>query len=288
MIRINNIRLSISEKDKDRKIETEICRKLKINKSQILNWEINKKSIDARRKNNITYQYSVDVKIKDEELLLKKSKKGSINLVSKKEYKIDKSSIKKTEKPPVIIGSGPAGLFCALILAEYGLNPIMIEQGKKVQERVKDIEEFWKTGKLNPTSNVQFGEGGAGTFSDGKLTTLVKDKGNRNLKVIEEFIDAGAPKEIEQIKNPHIGTDNLRRVVINLRKKIEALGGKFYFQETFIDLEIKNNEISKVITDKRELETDNLVIALGHSSRKTFYMLREYLDMTPKTLFYWS
>ncbi|HCX03427.1 MAG TPA: hypothetical protein DHM42_02995 [Clostridiales bacterium] len=282
MIRINNIRLSISEKDKDRKIETEICRKLKINKSQILNWEINKKSIDARRKNNITYQYSVDVKIKDEELLLKKSKKGSINLVSKKEYKIDKSSIKKTEKPPVIIGSGPAGLFCALILAEYGLNPIMIEQGKKVQERVKDIEEFWKTGKLNPTSNVQFGEGGAGTFSDGKLTTLVKDKRNRNLKVIEEFIDAGAPKEIEQIKNPHIGTDNLRRVVINLRKKIEALGGKFYFQETFIDLEIKNNEISKVITDKRELETDNLVIALGHSSRKTFYMLREYLDMTPK------
>jgi hypothetical protein len=111
MIRINNIRLSISEKDKDRKIETEICRKLKIDKSQILNWEINKKSIDARRKNNITYQYSVDVKIKDEELLLKKSKKGSINLVSKKEYKIDKSSIKKTEKPPVIIGSGPAGLF---------------------------------------------------------------------------------------------------------------------------------------------------------------------------------
>src|SRR6056297_742717 len=186
MIRISNIRIDISLKNKD---------------SDLISWKINKKSIDARRKNRITYQYSVAVEVEDEDSVLNKSKKGKVSKISEKQYIIKSENISVKDKPPVIIGAGPSGLFCALILAENNLRPIIIEQGKKVEERVKDIDEFWKNGELNLKSNVQFGEGGAGTFSDGKLTTLVKDKENRSLKIIEEFIKAGAPEEISYIKN---------------------------------------------------------------------------------------
>ena len=282
MIRISNIRIDISSKNKDNIIEKEILKKLKIKNNELINWKINKKSIDARRKSKITYQCSVDAEVKNEETVLKKVKRGRAAKVIEKEYKINNEYVKEKDISPVIIGAGPAGLFCALVLAEHNLKPIIIEQGKKVEERVKDIDDFWKTGNLNTKSNVQFGEGGAGTFSDGKLTTLVRDRESRGLKVLEEFVKAGAPEEINYIKNPHIGTDNLRRVVINIRKKIESLGGKFYFQETFKDLVLKDDNIEKVVTDKREIETNHLVVAIGHSSRKTFFMLEKYLNMTPK------
>ncbi|MDW7667236.1 MAG: NAD(P)/FAD-dependent oxidoreductase [Bacillota bacterium] len=282
MIRISNIRIDISSKNKDKIIEQQILTKLKIRNDELIKWKINKQSIDARRKNKITYQYSVDAEVKNEESILKRAKKGSVSKVLDKEYKIDNKNLRLKDKSPVIIGAGPAGLFCALVLAENNLKPIIIEQGKKVEERVKDIDTFWKTGELNIKSNVQFGEGGAGTFSDGKLTTLVRDKENRSLKVLQEFIEAGAPEEINYIKNPHIGTDNLRKVVINIRKKIENLGGRFYFQETFNDLVLEDDNIKKVLTDKREIETDHIVIAIGHSSRETFFMLNKYLQMTPK------
>ncbi|MFO7888094.1 MAG: NAD(P)/FAD-dependent oxidoreductase [Eubacteriales bacterium] len=282
MIRISNIRIDISSKNKEKIIEKEILKKLKIKDSDLISWKINKKSIDARRKNRIIYQYSVAVEVKDEVSVLEKSKKGKVSKISEKEYKINIRDISMKDKSPIIIGAGPAGLFCALILAEYNLKPIIIEQGKKVEERVKDIDEFWKTGDLNTKSNVQFGEGGAGTFSDGKLTTLVRDRENRSLKVLEEFVNAGAPEEINYIKNPHLGTDNLRKIVINIRKKIEGLGGKFYFQETFKDIILEDNSIKKVVTDKREIETNHIVVAIGHSSRKTFFMLDRYLNMTPK------
>ncbi len=282
MIKISNIRIDISSKDKENIIKQQILKKLKIIDDDLINWKINKQSIDARRKNKITYLYSVYVEVTDEENVLKRAKKGSISKVLDEEYKIDNENLKIKDKPPVIVGAGPAGLFCALILAECNFKPIIIEQGKRVEERVKDINDFWETGDLNTKSNVQFGEGGAGTFSDGKLTTLVRDKENRSLKVLQEFIEAGAPEEINYIKNPHIGTDNLRKVVINIRKKIEKLGGRFYFQETFKDLVFKDDYIQKVVTDKREIETDDIVIAIGHSSRETFFMLDKYLNMTPK------
>ena len=282
MIRISNIRIDISSKNKEKIIEKEILKNLKIKDSDLISWKINKKSIDARRKNRITYQYSVAVEVEDEDSVLKKSKKGKVSKISEKQYIIKSENISVKDKPPVIIGAGPSGLFCALILAENNLRPIIIEQGKKVEERVKDIDEFWKNGKLNLKSNVQFGEGGAGTFSDGKLTTLVRDRENRSLKVLQEFVNAGAPEEINYIKNPHLGTDNLRKIVINIRKKIEKLGGKFYFQESFKDIVLENHSIKKVITDKREIETKDIVLAIGHSSRETFYMLDKYLNMSPK------
>jgi len=282
MIRINNLRIDISAKNKHKILENEILKKLKIKKEDILEWNINKKSIDARRKNKINYQYSLDVKIRNEDYVLKKIKTGNIIKVKEKSYNPNIKSKTTKGKSPVIIGSGPAGLFCAFLLAEYGMKPIVIEQGKKVEERVKDINKFWDEGILDTKSNVQFGEGGAGTFSDGKLTTLIKDKENRSSKIIEEFVEAGAPEEIKYLKNPHIGTDNLRKVVINLRHKIEEMGGSIFFDEIFKDIEIKSQKIYKVITDKREVETDNLVLAVGHSSRDTFHMLNKYLELKPK------
>jgi uncharacterized FAD-dependent dehydrogenase len=282
MIRINNLRIDVAAKNKNKILEEEILKKLKIKKDELLEWTVNKKSIDARRKNKINYQYSIDVEVVDEDKVLKRINYGTITKVKEKNYSFKPIMDKNVDKPPIVIGAGPAGLFCALLLAEYGLKPIVIEQGKKVEERVEDINLFWNKGILNEKSNVQFGEGGAGTFSDGKLTTLIKDKENRSSKIIKEFIEAGAPKEISYIKNPHIGTDNLRRVVINLRRKIEELGGSIFFEEVFKDIVVKNNKVYKVVTNSREFETDNLVLAVGHSSRNTFYMLEKYLRFTPK------
>jgi len=282
MIRINNLRIDVAAKNKNKIVEEEILKKLKIKSSNLLEWTVNKKSIDARRKNKIYYQYSVDIKVVDEDKVLKKIKSGSIKKVKEKKYSFNPIIDKNIDKPPVVVGAGPAGLFCALLLAEHGLNPVVIEQGNKVEERVKDINLFWNKGVLNEKSNVQFGEGGAGTFSDGKLTTLIKDKENRSSKIKKEFIEAGAPEEISYMKNPHIGTDNLRRVVINLRKKIEELGGSIFFGEVFENIEMKSSKIHKVVTDIREFETDNLVLALGHSSRDTFFMIERYLKFTPK------
>ena len=180
----------------------------------------------------------------------------------------------KLDKRPVVIGAGPAGLFAAYTLALNGANPILIEQGKCVEERQKDVEEFINNGKLCITSNVQFGEGGAGTFSDGKLTTGVNDPLCR--KVLQEFYNFGAPKQILYISKPHIGTDNLINIVRNIREEIKRLGGEFYFNEKVIDFEFEDNKVKAVICKSgKKFETDSVILAIGHSARDTFEKLYE-------------
>jgi uncharacterized FAD-dependent dehydrogenase len=272
MIRVSEIKLSLDQ-DESKLIE-EVAKKLHIPVKDIKNYKIFKKSVDARKKNDVHFVYSVDVEVENEDKVLKKySKKG---VIKTPEFK-DEFEIKKPPKNfirPVVVGFGPAGLFAGLTLAQMGLEPIILERGKPVDERAKDIELFWETGKLNTESNVQFGEGGAGTFSDGKLTTLIKDP--RCRKVLEEFVAAGAPEEILYINKPHIGTDILREVVKNIRKTIISLGGDVRFNSKVTDLIIEDNRIIGVkINDKEILECDKVLLALGHSARDTFYMLYE-------------
>ena len=176
-----------------------------------------------------------------------------------------------------IVGSGPAGLFCAYILAENGYSPVLFERGAAVEERIKDIEKFWETGTLKPESNVQFGEGGAGTFSDGKLNTVVKDPVGRGKKVLQIFVDNGAPEDILYASKPHIGTDILIDVVRNMREKIRAWGGEIHFHSKFTDFTIENDKIKSVTIETQEssfeIPTEVLVLAIGHSARDTFKML---------------
>ena len=184
---------------------------------------------------------------------------------------------------PVVVGSGPSGLILSYMLSESGFKPIIIERGEKVEDRIKTVDEFWNTNNLNINSNVQFGEGGAGTFSDGKLNTLVKDKNNYMQKVFDIFIENGAPKEIKYSNTPHIGTDILSEVVKNIRNKIISMGGEYRFNTCLTDLKIMDNKIKKIIVNnKEEIECDNLFIAIGHSARDTFLMLNNYLKMESK------
>lgn len=275
MIRVNQVKLDIFE-NKNQIID-KLAKKLRINKNDIIRYEIFKESIDARRK-KIKFNYSVDVEIKNEEKVLKRGKfKKSPNY----EYNLVKPCLDKNIKP-IIIGAGPSGLFNALVLAQNGYKPIIIEQGEPVEDRIKSIDKFWDEGILNERSNVQFGEGGAGTFSDGKLTTRIKDP--RCRKVLREFIFCGAPDEIIYKNKPHIGTDRLRGVIINLRKKIENLGGTFRFNTKVTDLIVNENKIKGVILEKDEkLLSPIVVLAIGHSSRDLFESLNKLkVSIEPK------
>lgn len=283
MIGIRQVKVSIKNDTLD-ELKNKVSIKLRINKNDINSLKIVKKSIDARDKENINYIYEVEASIKDEDEILNKNKSNDIYLKEDETYKFDINNKKKMKNRPVIVGSGPAGLFCAYMLSYYGYNPIIIERGEKVEDRVKTIEEFWKTGKLNKNSNVQFGEGGAGTFSDGKLNTLVKDKEHLMKKVFEIFVLCGAPKEIMYENKPHIGTDLLRKVIINMRNEIISMGGSFKYNTLLTNLIIENNKIKQIEINNNELiDCDDLVLAIGHSARDTFKMLCEKgIDMVSK------
>ncbi len=282
MIRIRQIKISL-QNDNDNYIKKQISKILKINEKDIIKYSINKKSLDARKKENINYVYEFDVEVKNEKSILSKNKNNDIFITPNEEYKIEIIGTKELTNRPVIIGSGPAGLFCAYILAENNYKPLIIERGACVEERVKIIEEFWRTGKLDKNTNVQFGEGGAGTFSDGKLNTLTKDKENRGKKVFDIFVENGAPEEIKYINHPHIGTDILRTVIKNIRNKIISMGGEFRFNTTLTNINVKDDEIVSIELNNNEImKCNSLVLAIGHSARDTFYMLNNYLTLTPK------
>jgi len=270
MIRIEEIHLSIN--DKEKLLIKKISKILNLNEKEIENYKIVKRTIDSRRK-NIIFVYSVDVKIKD----INKIKKWSPRHRTRKHkafiYK-EKIVKKKIDKKIIIVGSGPCGLFATLLLAKAGLKPTLIERGKDVDSRIKDINNFSKTGELNTKSNIQFGEGGAGTFSDGKLHTLIKNP--RSKYIFTELIKAGAPEEIAWNGRPHIGTDKLRKVIKNLRKEIINLGGKVKFETQLTNLEIKNEKIKAIIINEKEkIQVDELILATGHSARDTYKMLYE-------------
>ena len=271
MLRISGIRLGLDQEEGS--IPSEISKKLRISETEVKAWRIWKKSVDARRKSNISFVYTVDFKTAIDKAILKKFGKKGVSLASveNREYE-KKTSIKGSR--PVIVGTGPAGLFAGLVLSEMGFNPILLERGKRIEERVKDVREFWETGRLNTESNVQFGEGGAGTFSDGKLTTMTNDP--RSRKVLEYFVEAGAPEDILYVNKPHIGTDILRRVVINIRKRIISLGGEVRFESKVTGFEIEDGRVEAVVINQGErLQTERVVLALGHSARDTFQMLYE-------------
>lgn len=284
MIRIRQIKIPI-EQDNTSHLRKKISQILNIKEINIKDLTINKKSLDARHKPNLYFVYEVDITAPDENKILNKHQKNTnIFKTPNETYIYPKKGNIKLKQRPIIVGSGPAGLFCAYLLAEQNYNPIIIERGEKVEERIKTVEEFFKTGNLNINSNIQFGEGGAGTFSDGKLNTLTKDKNNRMKKIFEIFVENGAPKEILYINNPHIGTDILRKVIINLRNKIITMGGTFYYNSCLTNIITEKNKVTAIeINNHSHLKTDTLVLAIGHSPRDTFKMLNQKnIQMTPK------
>jgi len=279
MIRIPEIRLSLEQNES--LLKKEIARKLHIPEESVYSYKIFRKSIDARKKNDIQFVYAIDVEVNYEDNLLKRYAKKGIVKSPELKYEFEKVAPQKFTRP-IIVGLGPAGLFAGLSLAQMGFRPIILERGKSVDERAIDVDLFWNTGKLNTESNVQFGEGGAGTFSDGKLTTLIKDP--RSRKVLEGFVAAGAPEEILYINKPHIGTDILRGVVKNIRDTIISLGGEVRFNSKVTDVLIEDNKITGVkINDEEILNSDKVILALGHSARDTFHMLYDNgLDIKQK------
>ena len=287
MIRISQLKLSVFHDE--RELTDKIRKTLKLSKNEAFSYEIKKRSIDARKKPDLYYVYSLNVKVKEEDKILKRVHSNSVISIEEKEYEIPNCGEKPMNYKPVIIGAGPAGLFCSYLLALQGYKPIVIERGKRVEERQLDVEEFWKTGILNPSSNVQFGEGGAGTFSDGKLNTAVKDPKQRIQFVLQTFVKFGAPKQILFDNKPHIGTDILAKVIVNMRRFLEENGTMFFFNTCMIDFEIENGCISKVICideegKKKSIATNHVILAIGHSARDTIKMLYEkQLSMEPKS-----
>ncbi|MBU3188542.1 FAD-dependent oxidoreductase [Clostridium bowmanii] len=270
-IKINNIGLDIEEDIDD--VKTKAARKMKVAESEIKWFRIAKESIDARKKNNIKFNYSVLVKMDDEIKIVARANDKDVKL---EEIRYDSEfefGNKEMKHRPIIVGMGPAGMFAGLLMAQKGYKPLIIERGENVERRTNSIVKFWTRAVLNTESNVQFGEGGAGTFSDGKLTTRIKD--TRCDYVLEEFVKAGAPEEILYMGKPHIGTDILKSVVKNIRETIISLGGEVRFNSKLCDIIIKNKKIRSIIVNGEEIPCENLILAPGHSSRDTYEMLYE-------------
>lgn len=275
MLRLNQVKVGTEQ---DVQLEKKAAEVLQVPTRDILKVKIVRQSIDARKKPQMSYSYTLDVEVKNQENVLRKFK-GRENMVSLAEpvaYRFPKPGNKRLEQPPVIVGMGPAGLFCGYFLALHGYRPILLERGKCVEERQEDVVRFWETGKLDPSSNVQFGEGGAGAFSDGKLNTLVKDKDGRNGAVLKTLVQFGAKESILYEAKPHIGTDVLCQIVGRMRREIIRLGGIVRFSSCVTGIEIREGRVAGVTINQEELlPCSQLVLACGHSARDTFAMLYE-------------
>ncbi len=303
MIRIQQIKLAADCKDERAALLKKAAKLLRMEPAAIQSLSLVKRSIDARKKPDICRVYTVDVKVADEQAVFRKirGKNGQIQLVEEKMYRFPafektaaadaqtgaKAAVAqlpmRTVDRPMIVGAGPAGLFCGYMLAKAGFRPLLLERGREVHKRREDVERFWRDGVLDPGSNVQFGEGGAGTFSDGKLTTTVKDPKGRMREVLRIFVEAGAPEEILYEAKPHIGTDILIKVVENLRSQIIKWGGEVRFESQVTALLTEDDRaaeasalsrrITGVVANGEEIRGGAVVLAIGHSARDTFQML---------------
>ena len=293
MIRVNQVKLPVDHTEADLLRKT--AKMMGIGEAQINSLKIVRQSLDARKKPDLYYLYAVDVAVSGKEAALVKRAR-SINVQIRKEeiYRLPDCGIERLSQRPVIIGFGPAGMFCGLILARAGYKPIILERGLDADSREKAVEKYWNEGVLDPECNVQFGEGGAGTFSDGKLPTMVKDPSGRNIEVLKILAQAGADPAITYVNKPHVGTDVLRTVVKNIRSEIENLGGEVCFGCRLDNLEIKDGKLQSITISSRissseanrniqNIKTSLLVLAIGHSARDTFEMLAgKQLDMQAK------
>ena len=290
MLRISEIKLPIENAQslihQTDEIKAALLKRLEIAESDLIHFEIFKRGVDARKSHAILYVYSLDVEVKNEEKILAKFRKDAhIKPAPDTSYKFVATTEVAPQIRPVIVGFGPAGIFAALILAQAGFKPIVLERGKEVRKRTQDTWGLWRKSTLNPESNVQFGEGGAGTFSDGKLYSQIKDPKHYGRKVIQEFVKAGAPEEIMYVSHPHIGTFRLVGMVEEMRKTITELGGEIRFESRVDDIEIENNQVQAVVLQTGErLATNHLVLAVGHSARDTFEMVHKrgiYIEAKP-------
>jgi uncharacterized FAD-dependent dehydrogenase len=284
MLRITELKLPLNHSESDFQFAI-LCR-LQINLDELLCYHIFRQSHDARKRDAIQMVYTVDIEVRNEvEILEKFADDIHINLSPETEYRLISNALPANKIRPIIIGSGPCGLLATLILAQMGFKPIMLERGKSVRERTKDTFGLWRKREFNAESNVQFGEGGAGTFSDGKLYTQIKDPNYYGRKVLQEFVKAGAPPEILYLGKPHIGTFRLVSMVEQIRATIESLGGEIRFESRVDELLIENGQIQGVqFANGETLESSHVVLAIGHSARDTFSMLHRngvYMEAKP-------
>ena len=316
MLRLTEIKLPIGHPDDD--IKAAIIKRLDITADELISYIVFKRGVDARSKNAIKFAYTLDVELRDEAATLSHFANDThVRITPDTSYHFvahapsylfsmveqggneqttrtvqvarqgerEKANAVTPMKRPVIIGMGPAGLFAGLLLAQMGFRPLILERGKAVRERTKDTWGLWRQGKLNPESNVQFGEGGAGTFSDGKLYSQIKDPRHLSRKVLSEFVKAGAPEEILYESHPHIGTFKLVSMVEKMRATIIALGGEIKFESRVDDIEIADGQVTGVILNNGEsIATNHLVLAVGHSARDTFEMMHKrdiYMEAKP-------
>lgn len=276
MLRVNQI--TIKTDHSPEQLKRKAAETLRVPVGDILSLSIRRRSVDARKKPEIFYSYMLDVSVRNEAKVLHRfqGKENRVCRMTESRYTFPDPGKKPLKDPVVIVGMGPAGLFCGYALASHGYPVVLLERGRMVEQRQRDVEAFWESGRLRPDSNVQFGEGGAGTFSDGKLNTLVKDKDGRNREVLETFVKFGAKESICYEAKPHIGTDVLTGVVRNMRNEIVRQGGTVRFESRVTGLDIRDGRIAGVVVNGKErIPCGQVVLAIGHSARDTFSMLYE-------------
>ena len=286
VIRVRQLKLRIDHREGE--LQRALMRRLGLETLPEQAVKVFQRAIDARVNKPLQFSYTVDIQLSPEEesRLLRRDRKGFLEITPDNDYRFIKDHpVSPRECRPVIVGTGPAGLFAGLLLAQMGLHPILVERGKMAGPRARDVTKFWRTGEFDAESNVQFGEGGAGTFSDGKLYTQIKDREHRCRKVLEELAAHGAPEDILVNARPHIGTDRLIKVLRNLRETILSLGGEIRYETKMVDLVIEDGAIQGIVlADGTQLPSDMVILAVGHSARDVFELLvKKQIPVEPKS-----